>query len=151
LKAHPNLSGVVLDLPEVFENPNQLWAKRVGLEDRCTYVAGDMFKQVPPADAYCLKMVLHDWDDQECIKILSNLGAAASSQARVFVIEHVVPGPLVQHPSKLFDINMRCWGTGRERTEPEYARLLEAAGWKLYRTWFPKDRMLGIVEGRHTT
>ena len=151
LKAHPHLSGLVLDLPEVFEDPSQLWASRLGLEDRCTYVTGNMFNQVPPADAYGLKMILHDWDDQECIKILSNLREATSPEARVFVMEQVVPGPHEPHISKLFDIHMMCWGTGRERTEAEYARLLEAAGWKYHRTWYPKDRTLGVVEGRFST
>ena len=148
LGAHPHLSGLVLDLPEVFEDPSQLWASRLGLEDRCTYVVGDMFDQVPPADAYSLKMILHDWDDQEWIKILSNLRIATSPEARVFVMEQVVPGPYEPHIAKLFDIHMMCWGTGRERTEAEYAWLLEAAGWKYYRTWYPKDRTLGVVEGR---
>src|SRR5579864_2868635 len=139
LREHPHLSGIVLDLPEVFEDPTQLWASRLRLENRCTYVSGDMFNQVLPADAYSLKLILHDWDDQECVKILSNLRAAASLEARVFVIEHIVPGPHEPHFAKLFDIHMMCWGTGRERTEAEYGRLLEAAGWKYYRTWYPKN------------
>jgi hypothetical protein len=151
LKVHPHLSGFVLDLPEVFEDPSQLWANKLELEDRCTYVSGDMFKQVPPADAYSLKMIFHNWNDQECIKILSALRTAASPQARVFVIEHVVPGPREPHFSKLFDIHMMCWGKGRERTEAEYAQLFEAAGWKHQRTWYPKDRPLGVVEGRFST
>ena len=110
-----------------------------------------MFKQVPPADAYSLKMILHDWNDQECIKILSNLRTATSPKGRVFVMEQVVPGPHESHISKLFDIHMMCWGTGRERTEAECARLLEAAGWKYYRTWYPKERTLGVVEAAFQT
>jgi O-methyltransferase domain len=151
LQAHPHLSGLVLDLAEVFEEAGQLWASKLGLEDRCRYVAGDMFNQVPQADAYSLKMILHDWNDQECVKILSNLRTATSREARVFVMEHIVPGPSEPHFAKLFDIHMMCWGTGRERTEVEYARLLEAAGWNYYRTWYPKNRTLGVVEGRFST
>lgn len=151
VKAYPHLSGVVLDLPEVFAEPSQLWATRLGMEDRCTYIGGDMFIRVPPAGAYSLKMILHDWDDQECIKILSNLRAAASPEGRVFVIEQIVPGPHEPHFAKLFDIHMMCWGTGRERTETEYARLLEAAGWRHHQTWYPSDRTIGVVEGRLST
>lgn len=147
LEAHPRLTGLIVDLPEVFDLPDQLWARKLGLEDRCRYVGGDMFEQVPPADAYSLKMILHDWDDRECITILSNLRAAAGKDARVFVIEQIVPGPRASHFAKLFDIHMMCWGTGRERTETQYVGLLEAAGWKYQRTWYPKDRTLGIVEG----
>jgi SAM-dependent methyltransferase len=148
LKAYPHLIGFVLDLPEVFEDRNHLSARKLGVADRCTYVAGDMFRQVPQADAYCLKMVLHDWSDLECIEILSNLRHAASPKGRAFIVEHLVPGPNEPHFAKLLDIHMMCWGTGRERTEGEYIRLLEAGGWKFYRTWTPRNRMVGIVEGR---
>jgi hypothetical protein len=148
LKAHPHLSGMVLDLSEAFNDPNHLWATELALEDRCTYVGGDMFREVPPADAYFLKMILHDWSDQECVEILVNLSRAVSCKARVLIVEHIVPGPNESHVAKLLDIQMMCWGTGRERTEDEYVRLLEAAGWEHDRTWYPGNRMIGIVEGR---
>lgn len=151
LNAYPHLTGFVLDLPEVFGDPGQLWARRLGLEDRCAYVGGDMFKQVPRADAYGLKMILHDWSDQECVEILSNLLGATSAEGRVFVMEHIVPEPNEPHFAKLLDIHMMCWGTGRERTEREYIGLLEAAGWKFHRTWYPRNRTMGIVEGRFAT
>jgi hypothetical protein len=148
LKAHPHLSGTVLDLPEAFDDPSQLWATKLTLEDRCTYVAGDMFKEVPPADAYSLKMILHDWNDQECVRILVNLSKGVSCGGRALIVEHIVPGPPQPHFAKLFDIQMMCCSTGRERTEDEYLRLLEAAGWKFNRAWYPADRMIGIIEGR---
>jgi len=149
LNAYPHLSGFVLDLPEVFNDPGHLWARKLGMEDRCTYVGGDMFKKVPPADAYSIKMILHDWNDEECIEILAKLRDTVTSRiGRIFIIEHVVPGPNEPHFAKLFDIHMMCWGTGRERTEGEYAGLMEAAGWKYCRAWYPRDRTIGIVEGR---
>jgi hypothetical protein len=94
-----------------------------------------------------MKMILHDWNDEECTRILTNVSRAASRGARVFIIEHVVPGPDTPHFAKLFDIHMMCWGTGRERTAEEYAALLERAGWKYARTWFPRSRMMGAIEG----
>lgn len=148
LKAFPHLIGSVLDLPEVFSDLSKLWAKKLGLENRCTYVAGDMFKRVPKADTYSLKMILHDWNDQECIEILSCLRRASTGAPRVFIIEHIVPGPSEPHFAKLIDIQMMCWGTGQERTEAEYIGLLESAGWKFHRTWYPRNRTIGVVEGR---
>ncbi len=148
LKAHPHLSGIVLDLPEVVNESSHLWATKLGLGDRCAYVGGDMFKEVPTADAYMLKLVLHDWNDQECVQILSNIRRAASGKGRVLIIEHIVPGADTPHFAKLFDIHMMCWGTGRERTEGEYARLLEAAEWKCVGSWYPSNRMIGVIEGR---
>lgn len=147
LRAYPHLVGVVLDLPEVVSDSNQLWATKLGLGDRCTYVCGDMFKEVPTADAYMLKLILHDWNDQECVQILSNIRKAATGNGRVLIIEHIVPGADTPHFAKLFDIHMMCWGTGRERTEVEYVRLLEAAGWKCVDSWYPSNRMMGVIEG----
>jgi hypothetical protein len=147
LQAHTHISGIVLDLPEVVDDVPALWAPKLGLQDRCRYVGGDMFEKVPSADAYSLKMILHDWNDSECVEILSNLRKATSSRAHVFVVEHVVPGPGVAHFSKLFDIHMMCWGTGQERTEPQYAHLLERAGWTLAGSYYPANRLMGVIAG----
>ena len=68
LLANPGLRGIVLDLPEVVQDVGELWATKLGLQQRCQYVAGDMFEAVPKADAYSLKMILHDWNDAECIR-----------------------------------------------------------------------------------
>jgi hypothetical protein len=106
-----------------------------------------MFEAVPKADAYSLKMILHDWNDTECVTILSNIRKAATGPARLFVVEHVVPEHDVPHFSKLFDIHMMCWGTGQERTEPQYVRLLEKAGWKPTSSYYPANRQMGIITG----
>jgi hypothetical protein len=130
LATYPHLSGTVFDLPEVIAEKDQLWAGRLGLEERCRYVAGDMFKEVPGgADVYSLEMILHDWSDRECLQILRTI-RRAKPEGRIFIVEHIVPGPSESHFSKLFDIHMMCWGSGRERTEKEYASLLEASGWR---------------------
>jgi hypothetical protein len=148
LKAYPHLSGTVLDLPEVIAEKKQLWAARLGLEERCRYLSGDMFKQVPiKADVYSLKMILHDWNDDECTQILRNIRGAAKRGGRVFIIEHIVPGPNQSHFAKLFDIHMMCWGSGRERTEEEYAGLLEASGWRFVTCHYPLHASMGVVEG----
>lgn len=147
LAKHTHLSGTVLELPSAIENDALLWADKLDVGDRCTYLAGDMFSEVPAADAYILKLVIHDWNDQESIELLKTIAASAPPEGRLFIIEHVVPGHDTPHFSKLFDIHMMCWGTGRERTVEEYAALLGTAGWKYVRTWFPASRIMGVVEG----
>jgi hypothetical protein len=142
----PHLKGIVFDLPEAFGDASDLWASKLGLQDRCSYVGGDMFTTVPRADAYALKMILHNWSDAECIQILSTVRECAPPQAKVFVIDHLVPAPSVSHFAKLFDIHMLCWGPGRERTEVECAQLLTAAGLIHTATWYPKNRTIGVVE-----
>jgi hypothetical protein len=130
LAAYPHLEAIVFDLPEVVGEADHLWAPKLGLSKRCRYIGGDMFQEVPPADAYTLKNIMHDWNNEECIRILANLRRAARGPARLYIIEHVVPGPNEPHFAKLFDIHMMCWGTGRERTAAEYAELIAAAGWR---------------------
>ena len=148
LSAYPHLSGTVLDLPEVVAEKDQLWAGRLGLEKRCRYVAADMFTEVPSgADVYSLKMILHDWNENECTQILQTIRRYAKPDGRIFIIEHIVPGPSESHFSKLFDIHMMCWGSGRERTEGEYASLLEASGWRFVTCHYPLHASMGIVEG----
>lgn len=147
LNAYPHLSGIVLDLPAVVADRDALWARKLGLEARCRYVGGDMFRDVPKADAYGLKMILHDWNDQECVAILENIRRAAGGTARVFIMEHIVPGPDTPHFAKLFDIHMMCWGTGQERTEAAYADLLDRAGWRMVAGHHAPGSVMGVIEG----
>jgi O-methyltransferase domain/Dimerisation domain len=145
LTDRPHLKGIVFDLPEVFSDASELWASKLGLRDRCSYEGGDMFETVPRADAYTLKMILHNWSDPECIEILSAVRKCAPPRATIFVIDHLVPAPSVAHFAKLFDIHMLCWGSGRERTEAECVELLTAAGWTHTATWYPKNHAIGVV------
>ncbi|MBB5547486.1 methyltransferase [Paraburkholderia fungorum] len=147
LSKNEHLRGTVFDMPSVVKEGKELWATRMKVNDRCSYVGGDMFREVPDADAYSLKMILHDWNDEECIQILNNLRKNSTGAGRIFIIEHVVQGPRVPHFSKLYDIHMMCWGSGRERTEAEYAELLTAAGWSFRATHYPENHLMGVVEG----
>jgi O-methyltransferase domain/Dimerisation domain len=129
LAKYPHLQGMVLELPSVIAQKALLWANKIGVGDRCTYLPGDMFQEIPPADAYMVKRIMHDWNDTECRQILSTIHRAAPQHGRVLIMEHVVPGPETPHFSKLFDIQMLIMLTGRERTLEEYVGLLEEAGW----------------------
>jgi hypothetical protein len=147
LLEHPKLEGKVLELESTLKNKESLWAEKMGLADRCKYVVGDMFNEVPRADAYLMKMILHDWSDEECVKILSNIQKASPEGARVLIVEHVVPGPETPHFAKLFDIHMMCALTGRERTEKEYADLLQKGGLVYVKTHYPQSKSIGVIEG----
>lgn len=85
---------------------------------------------IPKADAYLLKHILHDWDDDCCITILQNIHYA-NPQAKIFVLEFgPMPGPNVPHLSKLFDLHMGISVNGKERTQEEYDSLYEQSGFK---------------------
>lgn len=142
-----HLQGTVYELPGTIGYKEHLWAGKLGVEDRCSYAPGDMFQEVPAADVYFMKHILHDWNDEECLQILRNLHQASEQHSRVFIAEFIVTGPDTPHFAKLFDIHMMCATTGAERTEKEYAALLEQAGWKHAKTWYPAAGPLGVVEG----
>jgi hypothetical protein len=147
LAKYPHLRGTVLERPEVIADRARLWADKLGLSKHCQYVPGNMFEKVPPADAYMMKLILHDWNDEECVQILGNIHRSAAKGGRVLITEHLINEPAMPHFAKLFDIHMICWGTGRERTPTEYAALLERAGWTYQQTWYSPSRVMGIVEG----
>jgi hypothetical protein len=148
LVKYPHMKGTVFELESVTKNKELLLAPKLGVKERCSYVDGDMFSEVPSADAYMMKMILHDWNDQECVKILSNIHISSLEYAKVLIAEHLVPGPETPHFSKLFDIHMMCVATGKERTLDEYSRLLEQAGWKYVQTLSASSGLISVIEGR---
>jgi hypothetical protein len=93
LVKYPHLLGTVLERPSVVAQHELLWADKMGVGDRCTYVPGDMFQAVPQADAYMVKRVLHGRNDAECHQILAIMHRAAPRHGRVLIMEEVVPGP----------------------------------------------------------
>jgi O-methyltransferase/methyltransferase family protein len=148
LVRYPHLRGTLFERPEVLRHPSALWAKTMNVADRCDAVGGDMFAEAPAADAYFVKHIIHDWNDEECVRILGNMCRSATREARVFIAEYVVPDPATPHFAKLFDVHMMTWGTGRERTSEEYAALLEHAGWSYQGTLHPSAGTIAVVAGK---
>lgn len=146
LDRYPHIEGAVLELPSVIAEEDQLVASELSVEDRCAYIGGDMFEEVPEADGYFLKYILHDWNDEKCLEILSNIHESAPANGRVFVVEHVVPGPDTRHFSKRLDMTTLVFLGGRERTEAEYANLFDRAGWELVERWQPDEGSLNVLE-----
>jgi hypothetical protein len=139
LRAHPGLEGAVFDLPAGLEAaPATLDA--AGVAKRCRLEPGDFFDSVPGGvDAYLLKQVLHDWDDESSVAILRNLRRAISPGGQVLIVERVLPELASRDDlqSLLIDVLMLVVTGGRERTEPEFRALLEAAGFELSRLTGP--------------
>ncbi len=131
LEQYSGVRGVVFDLPEVIEAaPLQVPVRNDAVAQRLTYVPGDMFESVPPADAYVLKLILHDWDDAACATILRNACARLAPGGRVIAIDAVLPplGDVSDVPSKLLDVNMMLLLPGKERTRVEWEALFRGAG-----------------------
>lgn len=152
LVKYPHVKGTVLELESVISKKEQLLASKLGVSERCSYINGDMFSsnsEIPFADAYIMKMILHDWSDEECVSILSNVYRSSPKHARLFIAEHLVPGPDEPHFSKLFDIHMMCAASGKERTIDGYSNLLQQSGWKYVQTLHPHEQsgLIGVIEG----
>ena len=135
LKANPKLNGVLFDLPSVIARAakdRHVTAK--GIADRCRLESGDFFESVPRGgDAYILKYVLHNWDDENCLKILANCRAAMNDNGRILVADPVIAPGNAPDWGKLLDIQMMVVVSGRERTKDEFAALFRKAGLKLIR------------------
>jgi O-methyltransferase domain len=130
LKLHPSVRATIFDLPHVIKRARA--AGHPTLNSRCDYIGGSFFDAVPSgADAYALSRVLHDWDDDRAATILTNCRRAMHPDARLLVIERVVPHGDEPHESKFMDLNMLIITGGRERTEYEYRALFERSGLRL--------------------
>jgi hypothetical protein len=132
LAENPAVRGILFDLPDVSAAATALLAAS-GLSQRCKLLGGSFFDSVPPgADAYVLKHILHDWDDARAIKILSNCRTAMARDARLLIVERMLPELAQQGRAAeayLVDLEMLVYTPGgRERTESEFRAILSAAG-----------------------
>ncbi len=124
--------GIVLDLPHVVPAARG-HIKSLGLEQRIEAMGGDFFAEIPPADVYLISMILHDWDDDACLRLLRSIARSASHGTRLVALEFVVPPGDGPHMSKMIDLTMLGMLTGRERSDLEFEDLLQAAGFTLDR------------------
>ncbi len=131
LLRHAELRATLFDHQQVIQHPAAL-AGLPELAGRWQLQAGDFFQAVPAgADAYVLKRILHDWGDEPCLRILRACRAAMGPQARLLLVDAVLPAGNTPHPAKVMDILMMVFATGRERTQDELAALLARADMRL--------------------
>jgi hypothetical protein len=150
LKANRKLRGILFDLPHVTAGAAKL-LQNGGVANRCQVVSGDFFTSVPEGgDAYILKHVIHDWDDQRAIQILRNCRNAMRRGGKVLIVDSVIPSGNAAHFGKLLDLEMLALTPrGRERTQAEFRDLLKRSGFKLNRV-IPTEIHLSLVEGART-
>ena len=147
LQAYPHLLGVVLELPEVARRAREHVAGLPG-GSRCQVVAGDFFDAVPRgADAYIVKGVIHNWEDERAVAILGNCRRAMSDDGTLLLVERVVAPGRQGRLAKFKDITMLAITGGVERTAAELVSLLDAAGFSLVRE-LPLDLDMAILVAR---
>jgi C-methyltransferase len=127
----PQATGVLFEQPQVLKRATRL--SDAGLGGRSEMVGGDFFESLPAgADCYIIKGVLHDFDDERCVKILSNCRSAVTADGRVVIANQDLPSPVDgPHPNLTMDIQMMMLLQGRERTIGEWSDLLQRSGLKL--------------------
>lgn len=130
LRQHPKLHGVLFDQAQVVEGASELLTS-AGVADRVDVVGGSFFEEVPPADCYLLKSIIHDWEDDQSQQILTVCRRGLSDDGAVLVIEHLLDDPRWAVESAMSDLNMMTIPGGQERSESEYAALFEASGLRL--------------------
>ncbi|KAJ7947037.1 O-methyltransferase [Quillaja saponaria] len=131
-EAFSQLKCIVFDLPHVVANLQG--------SEKLTYVGGDMFQSIPPADAVILKWILHDWGDEDCIKILQKCREAILSKCvggKVIIIDIVIneneDGHELTELKLFYDIQMMAQVNGKERNEKEWEKLFLEAGFRHYK------------------
>ena len=142
---------MLVDLPHVIETARALVGER-GVADRCELVGGSFFESVPAGgDAYVMKWIIHDWNDEDATRILRTVRAAIPPTGRLIVFDRVLPervteGDPFDQSGTLMDLNMLVNVTGRERTEAEFRKLFADSGFTLSSARSTPSG-LGIVEG----
>ncbi|QEU96835.1 methyltransferase [Streptomyces kanamyceticus] len=128
LAAGPDLHGVLLEREHVLESARARLTE-AGVADRCALVAGDFTESVPSGgDVYLLSRILHDWDDEACLRILRRCADAMPPGAELLVVERLLPQDGQPSLATAWDLHMLCNVGGRERTAEHYGRLLAGAG-----------------------
>ena len=152
LDAHPDLRGILYETTEGAAQAADTLARH-GVSDRCTVVTGDFFTDAPDgADLYVLKSIVHDWDDDRAATILGQIHRVASTDARLLLIEPVLPdrvdGSL---PDSFYvnDLNMLVNLGGRERTRTEFDSLCARAGFTMTdSTPLPPPAPVSLIEAK---
>ena len=146
LSKYPNMKGVLYDAPSVITGAKDVFAA-YAIADRCETVGGDFFQAAPAGgDAYILKHIIHDWNDELCVTILSHCRAGMTAGGKVLIVEMVIPERNVPAVSKSLDLEMLLFLSGRERNEAEYRALLGNAGFELTRI-VPTPSAYSVIEG----
>ncbi len=132
LGEYPGTKGILFDLPETVDMARPAIAASP-LADRVELVGGSFFEEVPSADLYTLKQILHDWHDDECEKILSNIRRAINPGGRLAVMDHILQDSPAPDEAQGTDVAMMVWDTGRERKLGEFKALFAATGFAIGR------------------
>jgi hypothetical protein len=146
LKTFPTVRGILFDQPEAIREARERLGT-AGLLQRCELVEGNFFEGVPAGgDAYLLLRIVHDWEDDQVIRLLKNCRRVMQAQQKLLILERPMDDDNPALEPALTDLNMMVMMGGRERTDAEYETLLRAAGFELSGI-FATDSPMHFLEG----
>jgi O-methyltransferase len=147
LQKHPRMRGILFDIEHVIAGAIPR-LEQAGVNDRCSTATGDFFKAVPEGgDAYIMKHIIHDWDDERALKILANIRKAMKPGGRIILLESVLASSNEPDFGKLIDLEMLVMPGGRERTADEFRALFQRAGFTVTKI-VPTKSPLSVIEAR---
>lgn len=147
LNRHPKLQGILFDRADVIDRA-QTNLRKLGVADRCQTIAGDFFKSIPAGgDAYLMRHIIHDWNDDQSQTILRHCRRAMNQNGKLLLVESVIPPGNDPFFGKLLDVNMLVIPGGMERTEAQYRELYRSAGFQLTRI-VPTKAEISVIEGK---
>jgi hypothetical protein len=145
LGRYPEMKGVLFDRPGVVERARP-GIEQAGLSSRCQIASGNFLERVPAgADAYLLRHILHNWDDEHSLAILNSVYEAMDNRAKLLIVDRIISRGNDPVFGKIMDLNMLVMLGGSERTEEEFRRLFESAGLRLLRI-LATDAEVSIIE-----
>jgi len=145
LTRHARPRGILFDRPHVVRDAPALLQSK-GVIDRVTIEAGDFFETVPAGgNAYVLSHIIHDWGEDQCLRILGHVHQAMKPDGRLLIVEMVLPAGDAPHLGKMLDMVMLVLPGGQERTEAEYHSLLGKANFRLTCV-VPTDSAVSVME-----
>jgi hypothetical protein len=151
LQKYPTLRGVLMDVPELIPVAQKRFpVSDPNLASRLQYFPGDMFASVPRSEVYVLKHIIHDWDDEHCVRVLKNCHASMEGNGRIVCVDSVIPpmGDTGATSAKLLDILMMLAIRGKERTLQQWTDLYAATGFKISKVLPLNDNFgTSIIEG----
>ncbi|KAF7377232.1 S-adenosyl-L-methionine-dependent methyltransferase [Mycena sanguinolenta] len=154
----PQLKFVVQDQEDVIEQAKKVWNEKMPnaiSSGQVTLQAHDFFTPQPQTGAtvYLMKYILHDWSNEYCVKILTQLSAAATPTSTLLLLERLLPlavhdpdaaeDGLQEAPEPLLanyggandrgyigDFTMFLMFNSQERTRKQFIDLLTRTGWE---------------------
>ncbi|HEY4363637.1 MAG TPA: methyltransferase [Bryobacteraceae bacterium] len=151
LEKYPALTATVIDMPALIPIARLRFpVKDPAVASRITYVGADMFEGVPEADTYLLKHIIHDWEDEKCVRLLEHCRRSMQGDGRVIAVDAILPpmGNTEAMPSKVMDVAMMVFITGKERTLAQWEDLYHAAGLRIAKvTQFAANWEMNAIEG----